>query len=87
MFVQNNEVSGRNLYGILRAGRSLGTESIILSTPYLTSGTENHHGTAVMLALIEYFKSEYRDCIPYCRLCSNVTCVSCVQQRTIGLKI
>ena len=53
---------GRNVYGILRAGRSLGTESIILSVPLLEKGREeggrNRHGLAVMLALAEYFQSK-----------------------------
>ena len=48
---------GRNVYGILRAGRSLGTESIILSVPLLEERGRNHHGIAVMLALAEYFQS------------------------------
>ena len=49
---------GRNVYGILRAGRSLGTESIILSVPLLEEGGHNRHGIAVMLALAEYFQSK-----------------------------
>ena len=52
---------GRNVYGILRAGRSLGTESIILSVPLLLEekdGGYNRHGIAVMLALVEYFQSK-----------------------------
>jgi hypothetical protein len=53
---------GRNVYGILRAGRSLGTESIILSVPLLKGeaeeGGRNRHGIAVMLALVEYFQSK-----------------------------
>ena len=54
---QDAIVSGRNVYGILRAGRSLGTESIILTAPLLDKG-RNHHGIAVMLALAEYFQSQ-----------------------------
>ena len=50
-------MTGRNVYGILRAGRSLGTESIILSVPLLEE-SRNHHGVAVMLALVEYFQSK-----------------------------
>ena len=61
--IQSNSVSGRNVYGILRAGRALGTESIVLSSPYLSHNLEkNHYGVAVMLALIEYFKSEIKLC-------------------------
>lgn len=55
---------GRNVYGVLRAGRSLGTESIILSVPLPGEeeegerGGRNRHGIAVMLALAEYFQSK-----------------------------
>lgn len=56
--LQESTVVGRNVYGILRAGRSLGTESIILSVPLLEEGGHNRHGIAVMLALAEYFQSE-----------------------------
>ena len=55
-------MTGRNVYGILRAGRSLGTESIILSVPLFEEG-RNHHGVAVMLALVEYFQSKNKNLI------------------------
>ena len=54
---QEATVSGRNVYGILRAGRSLGTEAIILSAPLLEDG-RNRYGITVMLALAEYFQSK-----------------------------
>ena len=50
-------MSGRNVYGILRAGRALGTESIVLSVPLLEEG-RNHHGIAVTIALAQYFQSK-----------------------------
>ena len=59
--LQESTVVGHNVYGILRAGRSLGTESIILSVPLLREekdGGHNRHGIAVMLALVEYFQSK-----------------------------
>ena len=64
--LQESTVAGRNVYGVLRAGRSLGTESIILSVPLLekreeSGGDRNRHGIAVMLALVEYFQSK-RSC-------------------------
>ena len=49
------------MYGVLRAGRSQGTEAIVLSAPLLPNG-RNHHGIAVMLALAEYFQSKLLDC-------------------------
>ena len=61
--LQVSTVIGRNVYGILRAGRSLGTESIILSVPLLEEGGHNRHGIAVMLALAEYFQSKILLCI------------------------
>ncbi len=57
-------MSGRNVYAILRAGRARSTESIILSSPYLSAaeGDNNVHGTAVMLALAKYFKGWFANC-------------------------
>ena len=55
--LQESAVIGRNVYGVLRAGRSLGTECIILSVPLLEEG-RNRHGIAVMLTLAKYFQSE-----------------------------
>ena len=57
--LQESTVVGRNVYGILRAGRSLGTESIILSIPLLEEGGHNRQGIAVMLTLAEYFQSKW----------------------------
>ena len=71
-FKQEATVSGRNVYGILRAGRSLGTESIILSAPLLEEG-RNRHGITVMLALAEYFQSKsLKHCIPPLLLLSEM---------------
>lgn len=55
---QNPVLSGTNIYGILRAGRALGTESIILSAPHLSHGSDNSYGIATMMALANYFKSK-----------------------------
>ena len=52
-------MSGSNVYGILRAGRSSSAESLVFSAPYPSPGTaSNLHGLAVMLSLAEYFHSE-----------------------------
>ena len=82
---------GRNVYGILRAGRSLGTESIILSVPLLEErreeGGRNRHGIAVMLALAEYFQSKKEVCVIFhsnlryilcmfrCNIQQNILCI------------
>ena len=63
-------MSGRNVYGILRAGRSLGTEAIILSAPLLEGG-RNRHGIAVMLGLAEYFQSKL---LTHGHICCSVRC-------------
>lgn len=57
-FTQSAHLSGRNVYGILRAGRSLSTESIILSAPLslAADNLSNSNGIAVMLAVANYFK-------------------------------
>ena len=55
---QSPLVSGTNVYAILRAGRALGTESIILSTPHQSYSSNNSYGIAVMMALANYFRSE-----------------------------
>ena len=47
-------MEGKNVYAILRAGRAASTESIVLSTPHHLAG-DNLYGTAVMLALANYF--------------------------------
>ena len=49
-------VSGTNVYGILRAGRSSSAESLVFSAP--SGDVDNTHGLAVMLSLAKYFKSE-----------------------------
>ena len=55
---QNPVLSDTNIYGILRAGRALGTESIILSAPHLSHGSDNSYGIATMMVLANYFKSK-----------------------------
>ena len=55
-------MSGCNVYGILRAGRSSSAESLVFSAPYTSTASEessNLHGLAVMLGLAEYFTSEF----------------------------
>ena len=54
--LQSASVSGRNVYAILRAGRSSSAESLVFSAP--TGDAPNTHGLAVMLSLAKYFKSE-----------------------------
>ena len=48
-------IAGRNVYGILRAGRAKSTEAIVLSAPYLTGDQDNSHGAAIMLSLAKFF--------------------------------
>ena len=61
IILQEAEVTGCNVYGILRAGRSSSAESLILSAPYtLHKGASNLHGLAVMLGLADYFKSKVK---------------------------
>ena len=79
---------GRNVYGILRAGRSLGTESIILSVPLLDEGREeggrNRHGIAVMLALAEYFQSKKEVCVIFYSNFGYILCLlRCDMQQNI----
>ena len=56
--IQSPLVSGTNVYAILRAGRALGTESLILSAPHQSYNSNNSCGIAVMMALANYFRSE-----------------------------
>ncbi len=45
-------MSGKNVYGVVRSGRSSSAETIILTTPLQPNNT---HGVAVLLALAKYF--------------------------------
>ena len=53
---QSPSVSGQNIYGILRAGRSSSAESLVFSAP--SGDGTNTHGLAVMLSLARYFQGE-----------------------------
>jgi glycosylphosphatidylinositol transamidase len=53
---QAASVSGRNVYGVLRAGRASSAESLVFSAP--SGEAANTHGLAVMLSLAKYFKSK-----------------------------
>ncbi|XP_064398574.1 glycosylphosphatidylinositol anchor attachment 1 protein-like [Halichondria panicea] len=48
-------ISGRNVYGVLRSGRSSSAEVIVLATPLQP---DNRHGIAVMLTLAKYFNAK-----------------------------
>ncbi len=52
---QGATISGRNVYGVLRSGRSSSAEAIVLATPLQS---DNRHGIAVMLTLAKYFNGE-----------------------------
>ncbi|CAI8038880.1 Glycosylphosphatidylinositol anchor attachment 1 protein [Geodia barretti] len=53
---QAASVSGRSVYGVLRAGRASSAESLVFSAP--SGEAANTHGLAVMLSLAKYFKSK-----------------------------
>ena len=67
-------VEGRNVYGILRAGRAQSTESIVLSAPYLLEDADNAHGVAILLSLTKYFQGRtshrHSNWSPHLFLCS-----------------
>lgn len=67
-------LSGRNVYGILRAGRASSAESLVFSCPTGEDGP-NTHGLAVMLSLAEYFKSELHN-YTHVSLCDVCVCFS-----------
>jgi len=52
------DVSGKNVYGILRSGRSTSAEAIVLTAPVHPL---NRHGLAVVLALAKYFNGKLID--------------------------
>ncbi|KAL5467418.1 hypothetical protein EMCRGX_G031638 [Ephydatia muelleri] len=52
-------ISGRNIYGVLRAPRASTTEALVLSAPFSTrDGTSNVYGIAAMLSLANYLKTK-----------------------------
>ena len=75
---QTGKVTGRNVYGILRAGRSASTEALVLMAPSKLAGEKTNYGVAVLLAMANYFPCKHL-VIP-CNfhlakfLCSNILC-------------
>ena len=60
--VSSAETPGSNIYAILRAKRAAGTESLIFNVPYFPKNSKqrkNTAGVALMLAVAEYFASEF----------------------------
>jgi glycosylphosphatidylinositol transamidase len=57
-FGQRSKYHGRNVYAVLRAPRTAGTEAIVLSVPYradLTPNGSSLPGLALLLSLAKYF--------------------------------
>ena len=83
--LQSTSVSGRNVYGILRAGRSSSAESLVFSAP--SGEVANTHGLAVMMSLAKYFRSKscslFSCSLPHTHtLLDGVWCL--LQARTTG---
>ena len=52
---QEGNVVGRNVYGILRAGRSASTEALVLMAPNKLASGQTNYGVALLLAMANYF--------------------------------
>ena len=59
-------ITGNNIYGILRAGRSPSTEALVLSAPDLLQDKSQNYGVIILLGLAKYFTSEGLNIPPYC---------------------
>lgn len=57
--MDNININGTNVYGIFKAPRSDGTESIVISAPWTCSESSlNTHGVAFLLSLMKYIKKQ-----------------------------
>ena len=55
-------ISGTNVYGILRAPRAASTEALVLSVPYdshMPVGSNNALGIPLMLSIAQHFRGMY----------------------------
>ena len=66
---------GKNVYGILRAGRSASTEALVLMAPSKLAGGQINYGVAVLLALAHYFPCKHKS-IKLCTICMRVFWIS-----------
>ena len=54
------EVTGVNVYGILRAPRIAGTEAVVISVPY--NQGNNKGALALMLSFADHCRSKFKNC-------------------------
>lgn len=57
---ESHEITGMNIYGILRAPRIAGTEALVISIPY--NQGNNKGALALMLSFADHCRSKFKEC-------------------------